>query len=459
MKMLLLVDIDGTLLRVDPTVTRRVWSTAWAEVVGGQVPWHRLDSAAGKTDLQILGQLLGDRDVARSMAPNFFDVLFQCATKHIQPETIVVCPYAKDFLRTMLDAGATLAIMSGNERRCGWHKLRVAGLDEYFVEGFFGCSAFDRVELPVVALDWARTHSVHFQTSSVIVIGDTPNDIACARAHQLVSVVVATGPYSVEQLEMHHPTACFRHLGEAAVSLHRIAPIAPMKPNVIIAIDGPAGSGKTTTARLLADRLGFTYIDTGAMYRALTLAALEEGVPLTDEALSALLNRISINLQHTPHGQRTYLNGRDVSDRIRDADVTAHVSIVSSFPSVRRAMVHLQQQLGSKGGVVMDGRDIGTAVFPNADIKVYMTADLETRAKRRLAELSQNNPSLTTDDVRKQLEQRDQLDSSREHNPLRKADDALVVDTTNLSVDEQVELILDFVRKRTAMLDTLPLEQ
>ncbi|MCS6999631.1 MAG: (d)CMP kinase [Bacteroidota bacterium] len=224
-----------------------------------------------------------------------------------------------------------------------------------------------------------------------------------------------------------------------------------MERRLIIAIDGPAGSGKTTTARLLAERLGYTYIDTGAMYRALTLAALEQQIPLTNDALAALAERVRIELRNEGGSQRTYLDGRDVTERIRQPDVTALVSQVSSYPSVRDAMVRIQQQLGQHGGIVMDGRDIGTAVFPDADVKVFMTADLDVRAQRRLAELHQSNPTLTFEQVKQQLQQRDMLDSTRQYNPLRKAEDALVVDTTALTIDEQVESILRFIRHRLMM--------
>lgn len=445
---LLLVDIDGTLLRVHRHVTRHVWSETWSVVVGGELPWHRLDSAAGKTDLQILAQLLGDVYTARVLARDFFSVLASHAECAITRDAIELCPGATDFLEAAERSGAVLAILSGNETRIGWHKLRVAGLEGYFVAGFFGGDAIERAELPSRALQWAVSQQYLSQGASVIVVGDTPNDIACARRYGLGCLAVASGPYSFDELTVHQPMACFRHLGQAALSLHRFLPMHPMARQPIIAIDGPAGSGKTTTARLLAERLGFTYIDTGAMYRALTLAALEHGVPMNDEALAALLERSSIELRHTPQGQRTYLDGRDVTERIRMPDVTAHVSQVSSFPSVRAAMVRIQQQLGARGGVVMDGRDIGTAVFPDADVKVYMTADLVTRAERRLEELRATDPALTLDDVIRQLDERDQLDSSREHNPLRRAEDAIVIDTTNLSIEEQVERIARYVRER-----------
>lgn len=446
--MLLLVDIDGTLLRVDRRRARQSWSDAWDEVIGGDVPWHRLDTAAGKTDLQILAQLIGDATVAQDIAPRFFDALADRVQRLVTADAITILPSAKEFLRQAQMIGATLAILSGNERRCGWHKLRVAGLDTYFTEAFFGGRAIERALLLSQALRWVYSTRAVPLTAPIIVVGDTPNDVACAHAYQLLSFAVATGPYTHAELTAYQPTACFHHLGEVAVSLQQVAEHFSMAPQLIIAIDGPAGSGKTTTARLLAERLGYTYIDTGAMYRALTLAALEQGVPMTDQALAALLDRITIELRHTTEGQRTFLNGRDVSERIRHHDITAHVSHVSSFPSVRNAMVRLQQELGRAGGVVMDGRDIGTVVFPNAEVKVFMTADLDTRALRRWKELRATDPTVTVEDVKQQLEQRDALDSSRAYNPLQQAENAFVLDTTNLSVEEQVEQILRYIRRR-----------
>jgi len=446
---LVLVDIDGTLLRVDRRLTRQLWAQSWEEVIGGTIPWQRLQSAAGKTDLQILAELLGDSDAACAVAPSFFDVLAERAHDMLTPNSIERCPGAEDFLNTAVLSGVLLAVLSGNEERCGWLKLQRAGLDSYFAAGFFGGNALERTELPPRALRWAREGYKILPETPAIIVGDTPNDIACAREHNLHVFAVATGPYTFEQLAMHQPTVCVRHLGQAVLSLHTLVNKCPMARLPIIAIDGPAGSGKTTTARLLAERLGYTYIDTGAMYRALTLAALEEGIPLEDHALAAFVRRSRIELRHSPQGQRTYLDGRDVTERIRMPDVTAHVSVVSSFPSVREAMVRLQQQMGSRGGVVMDGRDIGTAVFPDADVKVYMTADLDTRAVRRLEELRSTEPTLTLEDVKEQLDQRDQFDSAREFSPLRRADDAIVIDTTNLTIEEQVERIMQYIRNRT----------
>ncbi|MDW8074863.1 MAG: (d)CMP kinase [Bacteroidota bacterium] len=450
--MLLLVDIDGTLLRVDRRVTRQVWSNAWEEVVGGSVPWERLDTAAGKTDFQILSQLLGSSKVAWEIRQQFFDALAKHGEYLIEPSAITLYTEALEFLRFARDYGMHLAVLSGNERRCGWHKLRAVELEGYFTTGFFGCDAVERLLIPARALQWAQQYLGRSRDHiTAVVVGDTPNDVIAARVHGLRSIAVATGPYSYEKLLEFRPTECVRHLGEGAVSLRRIVTTSVMERRLIIAIDGPAGSGKTTTARLLAERLGYTYIDTGAMYRALTLAALEQQIPLTNDALAALAERVRIELRNEGGSQRTYLDGRDVTERIRQPDVTALVSQVSSYPSVRDAMVRIQQQLGQHGGIVMDGRDIGTAVFPDADVKVFMTADLDVRARRRLAELHQSNPTLTFEQVKQQLQQRDMLDSTRQYNPLRKAEDALVVDTTALTIDEQVESILRFIRHRLMM--------
>ncbi|MFN3134474.1 MAG: (d)CMP kinase [Candidatus Kryptonium sp.] len=212
---------------------------------------------------------------------------------------------------------------------------------------------------------------------------------------------------------------------------------------IIIAIDGPAGSGKSTTARLLAQKLGYTYIDTGAMYRALTLKVLESNVDPSDEdSIVKLAENTKIDLVYENGNLKVILDDRDVTDKIRTPEVTSLVSIVSAHPKVRDIMVKKQRELGKDGGVVIDGRDIGTVVFPNADLKIFMTADVKERAKRRQKELISKGFKIEIEKLIKEIEERDELDSKREIAPLKKADDAIEIDTTNLTIEEQVELVL-----------------
>jgi CMP/dCMP kinase len=215
---------------------------------------------------------------------------------------------------------------------------------------------------------------------------------------------------------------------------------------LIIAIDGPAASGKSSVAKLLAQRLNYLYIDTGAMYRAITLLALRSHVDLNDQkAISNLLNDCNIQV-----GKKfIYLNGEDVTKSIRSNAVTENVSLISSYPKVREAMMSKQREIGKDGGVVMDGRDIGTFVFPNADVKIYQTASTETRALRRYQENQIHGRTMTLEEVLKDIERRDKYDSTREYAPLKKANDATVIDTTSLSVEEAVNQILDLVKFKT----------
>jgi cytidylate kinase len=220
------------------------------------------------------------------------------------------------------------------------------------------------------------------------------------------------------------------------------------RPNgLIIAIDGPASSGKSTTAKELAKRLKYVYIDTGAMYRACALFALNSGVSLNDlAALGALLDTIQIDIRYAENGNRILLNGDDVSERIREADISKLSSEIAVIGLVRSRMVDLQRKLGEKGGIIMDGRDIGTVVFPNADLKIFMIADVETRAQRRFEEMKEKGASL--EEIRREIEWRDHNDSSREIAPLRKADDAVELDTSHLRIEQQVEAILNYATQK-----------
>jgi cytidylate kinase len=228
---------------------------------------------------------------------------------------------------------------------------------------------------------------------------------------------------------------------------------------ILIAIDGPAGSGKSTTAKLVAQKLGYIYLDTGAMYRAITLKVLASKVdPSNEEEIVKLAEKSDIAL-HNDGRISVSLDGRDVTREIRSEEVTRNVSLVSSYPGVRRVMVEKQQQMGSNKGCVLDGRDIGTVVFPDADLKFYMTADIMERARRRQLELSQSGTELPIVQVVHELTDRDRKDSTRQTSPLRKADDAIEIDTTNLTIDEQVVKILSYVDEAMAAIEEPALER
>lgn len=205
-----------------------------------------------------------------------------------------------------------------------------------------------------------------------------------------------------------------------------------------LAIDGPAGSGKSTISKRIAQTLGWTHIDTGAMYRAVTLEALELGIDLHDSSQYLFLETMQIRYENNA----IFINDRDVTEDIRNHNVTKNVSLVSSLPYVRRKMVELQTEAAENGYIVMDGRDIGTVVLPHADLKIFLTANLEERAKRRLKETLNKGKDVNINQIIEDIEVRDTKDSTREMSPLRKADDAIEIDTSNLSIDEVVHLII-----------------
>jgi len=215
-------------------------------------------------------------------------------------------------------------------------------------------------------------------------------------------------------------------------------------PGYKLAIDGPAGSGKSTISSLIAKKLGWTHIDTGAMYRAVTLQALELGINLNEEAQYRFLETSTIHYDF----DRIYINDRDVSEAIRSEAVTNNVSLVSSFPYVRKRLVELQQQAAQHGNIIMDGRDIGTVVIPNADLKIFLTANVEERAKRRYKEHIKKGKESQISKVIEDIVIRDQKDSTRKESPLRKADDAIVLDTTYLTIEEVVNKIIELTDKK-----------
>ena len=223
---------------------------------------------------------------------------------------------------------------------------------------------------------------------------------------------------------------------------------------ITIAFDGHSSCGKSTMAKTLAEKLGYLYVDTGAMYRAVTLYALRNGImdgkskTIDEAALQKVIGSIEITQKREDGKVRTYLNGECVENEIRQMEVSSCVSPIAALGFVRKQLVACQQQMGKDGGIVMDGRDIGTVVFPHAELKVFVTASAEVRAQRRLAELqAKGDTKLTLAEVQKNIEERDYIDSHREVTPLVQAPDALLLDNSNLTIEQQNEMVLEWAHK------------
>lgn len=216
---------------------------------------------------------------------------------------------------------------------------------------------------------------------------------------------------------------------------------------ISVAIDGPAGAGKSSVSKAVAKSLGFTYIDTGAMYRSVALFAIENGIDIKNES-EKLINRldeVKIDISYTEQGQRIFLDGKDISERIRKEDVSVGASDVAVIPQVREKLVEMQRDMAKRANVIMDGRDICSHVLPNAQVKVFLTASAESRARRRYDELCEKGVECDFEKIKADMEYRDKNDSERAVSPLKKADDAVLVDTTALDFEQSVEKIKELV--------------
>ena len=223
-----------------------------------------------------------------------------------------------------------------------------------------------------------------------------------------------------------------------------------MAKKIIIAIDGWSSCGKSTLAKELAKELGFLYVDSGAMYRAITLYFLRNHIDWTDKAeVKKALKEVSLEFIYNDNSQQSemHLNGENVEYVIRDLVVAEKVSDVAAIKEVRKFLVEQQQMMGKKKGIIMDGRDIGTVVFPKAELKIFLTADNAVRVERRFKELFDKNPNITIEEVKANLEMRDYIDSNREESPLRQADDAILLDNTNLTAKETIQKVMQMVKK------------
>lgn len=218
---------------------------------------------------------------------------------------------------------------------------------------------------------------------------------------------------------------------------------------IAIAIDGPAGAGKSSISKVVANELGYLYIDTGAMYRGVTWAVLDSHVDVKNQKeVEALLPSLDLTLEPTASACKVYVKGQDVTDLIRQKQINENVSTIASYKGVREYLVERQQAMAAIGGVILDGRDIGSVVLPNAELKIYLTASVDARAKRRWLEVQGTSNEQPLEDIKKNVESRDEMDKNRDESPLVCVEDAIVVDSSNMTFDETVEHILHLVQER-----------
>ena len=218
---------------------------------------------------------------------------------------------------------------------------------------------------------------------------------------------------------------------------------------IAIAIDGPAGAGKSSISKVVANELGYLYIDTGAMYRGVTWAVLDSHVDVKNQKeVEALLPSLDLTLEPTASACKVYVKGQDITDLIRQQQINENVSTIASYKGVREYLVERQQAMAAIGGVILDGRDIGSVVLPNAELKIYLTASVDARAKRRWLEVQGTSNEQPLEDIKKNVESRDEMDKNRDESPLVCVEDAIVVDSSNMTFDETVEHILHLVQER-----------
>ena len=218
---------------------------------------------------------------------------------------------------------------------------------------------------------------------------------------------------------------------------------------IAIAIDGPAGAGKSSISKVVANELGYLYIDTGAMYRGVTWAVLDSHVDVNNQKeVEALLPLLDLTLEPTASACKVYVKGQDVTDLIRQQQINENVSTIASYKGVREYLVERQQAMAAVGGVILDGRDIGSVVLPNAELKIYLTASVDARAKRRWLEVQGTSNEQPLEDIKKNVESRDEMDKNRDESPLVCVEDAIVVDSSNMTFDETVKYILHLVQER-----------